>query len=84
VVDTPSFTDEQITGFASAAMQMRELNSDTQLDETARRAQAELIIADEGLDPETYSAIGEAAGRDPAIAVRVQQAIEAMMAEPGG
>lgn len=80
----PAFTDEQVTGFARAAMQMRELNSDSAMDETARRAQAEMIIAGEGLDPQTYSAIGAAAASDPALAVRVQQAIEDMAAEPEG
>ena len=68
VMDAPNFTDEQITGFARAAMQMRDLNSDPSLDEATRRAQAEMIIGGEGLDPETYSAIGAAAANDPAIA----------------
>lgn len=84
VMDAPNFTDEQISGFARAAMQVRDLNADTTLDEETRRTQAEMIIGGEGLNPETYSAIGAAAANDPAIASRVQQAIEAMMEEPEG
>ncbi len=81
---SPSFTDDQIAGFARAAMQMRDLNADAAMDETARRAQAEMIIAAEGLDPQTYSAIGAAAAGDPAIAMRIQQAIEEMSEQPEG
>ncbi|WP_340588531.1 DUF4168 domain-containing protein [Erythrobacter alti] len=77
-----SFSDGQIDAFSRAALQMRELTADDAMDDLAKRAQAEIIIANEGLDPETYSAIGSAATNDPAVAQRVQLAVQAIMQEP--
>jgi len=83
-MEMASFTDEQIAAFARAAVQMRELNSNADMDDLARRTEAEMIIAREGLDPQTYSAIGAAASNDPAIAQRVQVAVEEIAGEPEG
>ncbi len=69
------FSDTEIASFAAAALQIRALRNDQSLDEAARRAQAQTIVTSEGLDPRTYTAIGQAAQADPAIAQRVQLAI---------
>ncbi|MDE1467301.1 hypothetical protein [Aurantiacibacter sp. D1-12] len=79
----PSFTDGQIAAFAAAAVQMRELRADETLDDAAREARAQAIVTEAGLDEATYRAIGRAAQADPAIAMRVQQAVNAMSEEPG-
>jgi len=80
-MEPASFTDDQIAAFARAALQMRELNADPGIDDLDRRKQAEMMIAEEGLDPETYSAIGAAASNDPSIAQRVQVAVEEIAGE---
>lgn len=71
------FTDAQITGFVEAAMAIRAMQDDASMDDETRRAEAEAIVAQNGLDPDTYSAIGVAAQSDPAVAQRVQLAIAA-------
>lgn len=79
----PSFTDEQIAAFAAAGVQMRALRADETLDDASREARARAIVAEAGLDEATYRAIGRAAQADPAIAMRVQEAVNAMTEEPG-
>ena len=73
-----AFSDEEINSFAVAAMAMRDLRADETLDEVARQARAEAIVAEAGLDVATYRAIGNAAQTDPAVAMRVQEAVNAM------
>ncbi len=72
------FTDEQITAFVGAAMEIRGLDPERTLEGAQRQAQAEGIVAEHGLDPETYNAIGVAAQSDPEVAQRVQLAIAAV------
>lgn len=79
---TPQFTDEQIERFVNAAMRMRDLTADQTMDAQTRQTLAQDIIAEEGLDVPTYSAIAAAAQTDPATARRVQLAIAARQ-EPG-
>lgn len=78
-----AFTDAQVAGFAAAALAMREVRADTSLDAAGKRAQAEAIVTENGLDTQTYQAIGNAAQEDPALAIRIQQAIDTMAQEPG-
>ena len=78
-----AFTDTQVTAFAAAALAMREVRADATLDDAGKQAQAEAIVAQNGLEPATYQAIGTAAQEDPALATRIQQAIDAMTQEPG-
>lgn len=78
-----AFTNAQIAAFAAAAMAMRQVRADETLDDAARRAQAEAVVAENGLDPTTYQAIGTAAQEDPALASRIQMAIDAMEEKPG-
>lgn len=77
--ETPAaqFTDAQIAGFVEAAMAIRTMRDDTSMDDETRHAEALAIVAQNGLDPDTYSAIGVAAQSDPAVAQRVQLAIAA-------
>lgn len=77
------YSDAQVASFVAAAMRMRELRADESLDVAARRAAAEQIVAEEGLDPDTYQAIGTAAQSDPALAQRIQMALAAMEADSG-
>ncbi|WP_271079392.1 hypothetical protein [Aurantiacibacter sp. MUD61] len=73
-------TDAEIASFAAAGIRMRQERDPGMTDE-ARLAQAEGIVVEEGLDPARYAAIGRAAQADPAVAMRIRQAIEAMMNE---
>lgn len=76
------FSDDEIASFVAAATAIRRLQEDPALDDAARRAEAEAIVAQHGLDRDTYNAIGVAAQSDPAVAQRVQLAI-AQTAENG-
>ncbi len=78
-----AFTDTQVSAFAAAALAMREVRADPALDDAGKRAQAEAVVTEHGLDPVTYQAIGSAAQEDPALANRIQQAIDALAQEPG-
>lgn len=73
----PSFTDAEIAAFVEAATAIRAMPDDGSVDDATRQAEAEAIVAGHGLDVDTYSAIGTAAQTDPAVAARVQAAIEA-------
>ena len=77
------FSDAQITGYVSAAMGVQELQADTTLDDAAMQAQAATILADSGLDPETFNAISDAVRTDPAVAERVQLAMANHRGTPG-
>lgn len=74
-------TDEQVSSFAAAAIRMREVRADETLDDAGKRAAAEAIVAEEGLTPQDYQAIGTAAQADPALAERIQLAFAGMQGE---
>lgn len=78
-----TFSDGEIAAFAMAAREMQALRDDEEMPDEMRQAQAEAIVAEAGLDPETYRAIGRAAQADPALAMRVQEAMAALEEEPG-
>ncbi len=77
---TPSFTDEQVAGFAAASLQLREVRANDALDDAAKTAEARSIVAYHGLDPTTYNAIATAARSDAQLAERVRQAVTEMTA----
>jgi len=70
-----SFTDEQIDGFAEAVVKIRDVSSDTTLDQTAKQTKMVSIVEAAGLDPQTFNAIGQAVQSDPALQQKVQLAI---------
>ncbi len=84
MVEAQAFTDAQIEGFAEAAMGIRELQADTSVETSAKQEQAVAIVAEAGLDAETFNAIGEAMQTDPETAQRVQLAIANMQGQPEG
>lgn len=71
-----AFTDAEIQSFAAAAMKIQNLEGD----ETAKQEQAAAIVANAGIDPATFNAIGAAMQSDPAVAERVQLAAGGMEA----
>ncbi len=75
--DTASedFSDDEIDAFVASGLAIRALREDAAQDPDAMQAEAEAIIAANGLDRATYNAIGNAAQEDPALAARVQRAI---------
>ena len=77
-----SFTDEQVAAFAAASLAMRELRSDTALDEAGREARAAQIVTEHGLDNETFFAMRAAMQNDPGMAARVQQAVDNQLTAP--
>ncbi|MEL1249055.1 DUF4168 domain-containing protein [Aurantiacibacter gilvus] len=83
-VAAPSYTDEQVAGFAAASLQLREVNANAELDDAAKMAEARSIVTSHGLDPETYNAIAVAARTDERLAARVQEAVSAKIANSPG
>lgn len=69
------FTDTQISSFVAAALAINDLDPDGTLAADEKREQAMAILADEGIDFETYSAIGQAARTNPEVAQRVREAM---------
>lgn len=78
-----SFSDADIEGFAQAMTELQALKDEGSLDDAGIQAQAPTIVADAGIDPETFNAIGTAMRDDPEIAQRVQLAMTAMAGDPG-
>ena len=76
-----TFTDEQIATFVEAAIAMRAAQAEAAADATltaeARQVKALEVLAEAGIEAETYNAIGEAMQADPAVAQRVQLALGA-------
>ncbi len=73
-----NFSDEEIAAFVGATVAIRGMGDNETLADDARQSQAEAILTEHGIDPETYNAIGVAAQSDPIVAQRVQLAISAM------
>ena len=73
-----NFSDEEIAAFVGATVAIRGMGDNEALADDARQSQAEAILTEHGIDPETYNAIGVAAQSDPIVAQRVQLAISAM------
>lgn len=78
------FSDAEIQSFAEAAVQIQELASDPAADQAAIQEQAEAIVAESGLTPESYNEIAQATQSDPEVAERVQLAVASMQGGPGG
>ncbi len=76
-----TFSDQEIAAFAAAGVRMQELREDDTLDDAARAAQARMIVAEAGLDEAKYREIGQAAQADPAVAMRVREAVNTMAAD---
>ena len=79
-----SFSDTEVESFATAALEIQDLRSDTSLDDAAKQEMVPEVLADAGIDPQTYSAIGEAMQTDPELARRVQLAAANLRGEPEG
>ncbi len=77
------FTDAEIESFAEAAVEIQELRGNATLDDAAKQQQAATIVADAGIDAETYNAIGAAMKTDPEVAQRVQLALANAAGQPG-
>ena len=76
-----AFTDAEVAAYVAAAMRIRTLRDDPAMDDAARMAAAETIVGEEGLDAQTYTAIGRAAQTDPALAQRIQAEADRVTAQ---
>ncbi|GGD59476.1 DUF4168 domain-containing protein [Erythrobacter arachoides] len=81
VTAATAFTDEQVDSFVDAAVAMRaaqaEIAADATVTAEARQARALEVLAQAGIEADTYNAIGAAMQSDPAVAQRVQLALGA-------
>lgn len=78
-----SFSDAEIEGFAQAMTELQALKAEGALDDAGIQAQAPTIVASNGIDAETFNAIGTATQNDPETAQRVQLAMTAVAGNPG-
>jgi hypothetical protein len=53
-------------------VKIQDVAADATIDETQKQTQMVAIVQSEGLDPETFNAIGAASQSDPAVQERVQ------------
>jgi len=72
--EASSFTDEQINHFASAMVKIQDVAADATIDDAQKQTQMVAIVQAEGLDPQTFNAIGSASQSDPELQQRVQLA----------
>jgi hypothetical protein len=72
-----SFSDDEIKKFASAAVELNKIQTDTTV--TAEQKQPKMLAAVQatGLDPQKFNAIGQAAQSDPALQQKIQAAASA-------
>ena len=78
-----SFTDAQIDSYVTAAMSVQEMQADTALDAAAKQQRAGEILAESGLDADTFNSISDAVQSDPSVAERVQLALANRQGSPG-
>ena len=74
-----AFTDGEIEAYVGAIVELRDLQEDGTLDQEAANA----VIAEAGIDAQTFNAIGEAVQTDPETAQRVQIAHGNLRGQPG-
>ena len=74
------FSDAEVKSFAAAAIKIENLSGE----EAAKQEQAAQIVANAGIDAETFNAIGTALQTDPELAQRVQLAAAELQPEPAG
>ena len=77
------FTDADIDGFAQSMSKINALQEDGTMDGAAIQAEAPTILANAGIDVETFNAIGTAMQTDPELAQRVQLAMNSQQGNPG-
>ena len=69
------FTEAEIDSFAKATLKLREIQSDTALDDDQRQAAMAAAVEEAGLDPTTYNRISSAVGTDTALRDRIVAAM---------
>ena len=77
---TAEYSDAEVQNFAAAVVEIQGLSGD----EAAKQQQAAQIVADSGLDAETFNAIGAAMQSDPELAERVKLAAAEIQSQPAG
>ena len=77
---TAEYSDAEVQNFAAAVVEIQGLSGD----EAAKQQQAAQIVADSGLDAETFNAIGAAMQSDPELAERVKLAAAEVQSQPAG
>ena len=77
---TAEYSDAEVQNFSAAVVEIQGLSGD----EAAKQQQAAQIVADSGLDAETFNAIGAAMQSDPELAERVKLAAAEIQSQPAG
>ncbi len=78
--EAATFSDTEVKSFATAVVKLQSLTGD----EATKQQQAAQIVADAGIDAETFNAIGTAMQTDPELAQRVQLAAAEVQPDPAG
>ena len=68
-------SDAEIDSFAKATVKLQEIQADATIAEDQKQAAMQAAVAEVGLDPAKYNAIGKAAQADPELRAKVQTAM---------
>ena len=68
-------TDAEVESFAQATVKLKEISADAALDSAAKQEQMVAAVAEAGLEPERYNAIGKATATDTELRAKVQTAM---------
>lgn len=69
------FSDHQIKNFAKASIEVSEIAQNAALDETQKQQAMALAVRENGLDPQTFNAIGQETQNDVELLRKVQLAM---------
>ncbi|PZU58942.1 MAG: hypothetical protein DI547_08740 [Sphingobium sp.] len=69
-----SFTDEELTKFASAATELNKIQADAGVPAADKQPKMLAAVQASGLDPARFNTIAEAAQSDPALQQKIQAA----------
>lgn len=72
-----SFSDDDLKKFASAAIEINKIQSDTATADTDKQPKMLAAVQKSGLPPEKFNQIAEAAQTDPALQQKIQAAADA-------
>ena len=75
-----TFTDAEVESFAAAVVEIQALPGD----DASKQQQAAQIVAQSGIDAQTFNAIGTAMQTDAELAERVRVAAAALQPQPAG
>lgn len=78
-----TYTPEEISKFAKAALAVNKIQADATTPATDKQAKMAAAVTAQGLDPAKFNEIGKAVQSDPALMKQVQTAMAAAQSDAG-